>query len=225
MNMKDNLECLIFDVNETLLDMSPLKNSVNSSLGEDTAEVWFAQLLHYSLVESITNTYHDFSEIAKAVLEMNAQKANLNLTESELQEVLSPISKLNAYPDVINGLDKLRQAGYRMIAFSNGKPSVLKEQLKFSGLTTYFDQILSVDGVKRYKPHPDTYKYALKQTNAKAESSMMVAAHGWDIAGAQKAGLKSAFIERPGKFIFPLADKPTLQFDSITGLAQELVGN
>ena len=75
--MNRNIECIIFDVNETLLDLSPLKNSINSELGDGAAEVWFARLLHYSLVESITDTYHDFSEIAKAVLQMNAKKANL----------------------------------------------------------------------------------------------------------------------------------------------------
>ena len=118
---------------------------------------------------------------------------------------------------------ELKNAGFKMIAFSNGKPSVLKEQLKFAGLTTYFDQILSVDEVKKYKPHPETYKYALKQANSKAENSMMVAAHGWDIAGAQRAGLKTAFIKRPGKFIFPLAEKPTLSADSLLALAKELI--
>lgn len=223
--MIKNIECIIFDVNETLLDLSPLKNSINSALGKGAAEVWFSQLLHYSLVESITGTYHDFSEIALAVLKMNVQKADLDLSESDLQDILSPISKLKAYPDVEKGLDQLKKAGYRIIAFSNGKPSVLNEQLKFAGLTTCFDQILSVDEIKKYKPHPEAYKYALRKTNSKAESSMMVAAHGWDIAGAQRAGLKTAFIERPGKFIFPLAEKPTLETNSILELSKLLTGD
>ena len=220
--MKRNIDCIIFDVNETLLDLSPLKNSINSELGDGAAEVWFAQLLHYSLVESITDTYHDFSEIAEAVLQMNAKKADLDLTDSEVQEILSPISKLKAYPDVENGLNDLKEAGFKMIAFSNGKPSVLADQLNYAGLTAYFDQILSVEEVRKYKPHPDTYKYALKKSNSKAERSLMVAAHGWDIVGAQRAGLKTAFIKRPGKFIFPLGEKPTFEVNSILELSRKL---
>jgi len=220
--MKRNIECIIFDVNETLLDLSPLKNSINSELGEGAAEVWFAQLLHYSLVESITDTYHDFSEIAEAVLQMNAKKANLDLSDSQVHEILSPISRFKAYPDVENGLNDLKEAGFKMIAFSNGKPSILADQLNYAGLTAYFDQILSVEEVRKYKPHADTYKYALKQSNSKAERSLMVAAHGWDIVGAQRAGLKTAFIKRPGKFIFPLGEKPTFEVNSILELSRKL---
>ena len=221
--MKEKINTLIFDVNETLLDLEPLKKSINSALkDQNAAEVWFAQLLHYSLVESITNVYHDFSEIGAAVLKMNAQKHSLNLSDQEIKKILSPIKTLHPYPEVEFGLKQLRDSGYQMVAFSNGKPSVLKKQLEFSQLEQYFDHILSVEGVKKYKPHLDSYHYALKKVGASPENTMMVAAHGWDITGAARAGLQTAFIARKGKFAFPLAPEPSIITTNIKTLAAEL---
>ncbi len=223
MTMKENISTLIFDVNETLLDLQPLKDSINNSLQDlNAANVWFAQLLHYSLVESITGTYHDFSEIAAAVLKMNAQKHNLDFSQDEIKKILSPIQSLHPYPEVKDGLKQLKDSGYEMVAFSNGKPEVLKNQLEFSKLDHYFDHILSVEAVKKYKPHADTYRYAIKQAGGEIETSMMVAAHGWDVAGANRAGLQTAFIQREGKFIFPLAAEPDIIAADIKILALEL---
>jgi len=209
--MSNNLNTLVFDVNETLLDLEPLKSSINTALGdENAADLWFAQLLQYSLVETVTGSYHDFSQIAGVVLNMAAKKYHKEFSDKEIEKILDPIKKLEPYPDVEPGLMKLKNAGFQLIAFSNGKPSVLNEQLEFAGLTSYFDKILSVDAIKKYKPHPASYEYALKETSSKAEHTMMVAAHGWDIAGAIRAGLKTAFIERPGKTLYPLLEKPEI---------------
>lgn len=217
------IKTLIFDINETLLDLSPLKESINSALGEGAAEVWFAQLLHYSLVETSTGTYHDFSEIAAAIFRMNAQKKNLDFSDSEIEKILSPITRLTAYKDVQPGLEKLKNSGYQLIAFSNGKPSVLKEQLDYAGLTSFFHKILSVELVRKYKPHPETYQYVAKEVGVEINKAMMVAAHGWDVAGASRAGMQTAFIQRPGKYTFPLAPDPTLETLNIETLANELI--
>ncbi|GAA4311530.1 haloacid dehalogenase type II [Pontixanthobacter gangjinensis] len=221
--MRNRPETLIFDVNETLLDLEPIKKSINKALKDDgAAEIWFSQLLHYSLVESITGTYHDFSKIAAAVFRMNAEKRQIDFSEEEIREVLSPITRLPAYPDAEKGLSNLKNAGYHLVAFSNGKPSVLKEQLHFSGLEVFFDQVLSVEGAGKYKPHPEAYNYALKAARSKAAKAMMVAAHGWDIAGARRAGLQTAFIQRPGKQLFPLAEEPNIQASHIEDLAEKM---
>ena len=222
--MKNNITTLIFDVNETLLDLSPLKKSINTKLkNEQAADIWFAELLQYSLVESITGAYEDFSKIAAAVLKMNAKKYQIELTDDEVELTLEPITKLKAYEDVKAGLQKFKEAGLELIAFSNGKPSVLKEQLKYAEIDHYFDQILSVDSVQKYKPHPATYNFAVEKSSSEKENCMMVAAHGWDITGAMRAGLQTAFIEREGKFTYPLSPKPQISTDNILTLSQMIL--
>ena len=221
--MKEDIKTLIFDVNETLLDLAPLKKSINEALNDaQAAELWFAELLHYSLVESITETYHDFSEIAAAIFKMAALKHEKDFSDKEIKKILQPVNELNAYPDAEQGLKDLKDAGFQMIAFSNGKPAILKNQLKFSGLENYFDQVLSVEAAGKYKPHPASYGYALKSAGANASSSMMVAAHAWDVTGAKRAGLTTAFIQRTGKYLFPLAEKPDLICKNIQDLANKL---
>ncbi|MBT8318835.1 MAG: haloacid dehalogenase type II, partial [Gramella sp.] len=124
--MIQKISTLIFDVNETLLDLGPLKDSIDAALGNGAAEVWFAELLHYSLVESITGSYQDFSAIAAAVLKMNALKNKKDPSRERVSDILSPITRLQPYPDVKQGLRKLTNGGFKLVAFSNGKPSVLE---------------------------------------------------------------------------------------------------
>ncbi|TBW27106.1 haloacid dehalogenase type II [Gramella sp. KN1008] len=214
-------EVIFFDVNETLLDLSLLKKSINTALqNEYAADIWFAELLQYSLVETVKATYKDFSEIAAAVFKMNAKKYDLSFTESEIRKILSPVSALKPYEDVVPALRKLKSEGPKLVAFSNGKPKVLQDQLEFAEIDHFFARILSVEACKKYKPHPDAYKYALKELNCSASDAMMVAAHGWDIAGAQQAGMRTAFVKRPGKVPYPLASPPDLKLKKITGLAE-----
>lgn len=222
MSIKPKL--LIFDINETLLDMSPLKESINKSLKNEWAfEMWFPTLLQYSLVETITENYKNFSEIAAATLKMTAQKLGVQLTEEDIKFTLNPITKLTAYPEVFKALETLKENGFLLVALSNGKPDVLEEQLKYAKIYPYFDKVLSIEGVKNYKPHASTYHYAYSLMNVLPEDTMLIAAHGWDITGANRAGIQSAFISRPGKSIYPLGLEPEITGSSLLEITDLLV--
>ena len=221
--MKNEVKILIFDVNETLLNMEALKTSVNKALSHSYAfDCWFPKLLQYSLVESITGEYSDFSSIATAVLNMEAKSQGKDLNTGEIQQILSPVTSLEPYPDVVPGLQKLKEGGFKLVALSNGKPDILEKQLKFAKIDQLFDKILSIEGCKKYKPHPEAYHYAVEAAEGRAIESMMVAAHGWDITGANRAGLKTAFINRPGKQLFPLSENPNIDTNDIESLASIL---
>jgi len=214
---------LIFDVNETLLDLSPLKNAINKALENDMGfEVWFLQLLQYSLVETITGNYNDFSSIAAAIFKMTAKKFDKEFSDEHIREILSKITQLPPHVDVVHGLKDLKQQGFIMVALTNGKPSVAKEQLEFAGLTDFFDDILSVEVVKKYKPAAETYHFVTDKYKIESSLAMMVAAHGWDIAGAKKAGLSTAFVKRPGKSPYALAESPDLILNTISELSGKL---
>jgi len=120
------------------------------------------------------------------------------------------------------GLKDLKSSGCKLIAYSNGKPDVLQKQLKFAEIDHFFDHIVSVENVKKYKPHLDSYKYIVEASEVNKSDCMMVAAHGWEIAGAGRAGLQTAFGRMPRKFPFILAKDPYLMVDSIEQLAIEL---
>jgi 2-haloacid dehalogenase len=216
-------EIIIFDVNETLLNLFPLKEEINAALENEMGfEVWFPKLLHYSLVETTTGNYKNFTEIAAATFKMTAGKFDKSFTNSEIKNILSEITKLPPYPDVKPGLQQLKNSGYKLIAFSNGKPDVLKSQLEFAEIDSFFDGIHSVEEIEKYKPHPNSYQYILDKYETKAKNALMVAAHAWDILGAKRANLKTCFIERPGKSFYHLAKKPEITVSGIDEIAENL---
>jgi len=214
---------LIFDINETLLDLSSLKKGVNLALKNEMGfDLWFPKLLHYSVVESITDNYCNFSRIAAATFKMVAKKFEKELSDLEIKEILSIISFLPAYPDVKPGLEQLKNSGYKLIAYSNGKPDVLKAQLKYAQIDSFFDGIHSVEETGNYKPSPNSYRYILDIYKISPENALMVAAHSWDIMGAQRSGLQSCYVERPGKSFYELAEKPTYTIGKITELLRNI---
>jgi 2-haloacid dehalogenase len=224
MTLRKNKPVLVFDVNETLLDMTPLKKSVNALLdNEQGFRIWFGMLLHYSIVSNSIKEYHDFSTIAAATVAMTAKSMQKKVNEAEIKEALSTIKTLQAYPDVEKGLKLLKDHGFRLATLTNSPPNSLKQQLLNSSLTNYFEKTLSIDNLKKYKPEAETYLWAAKELGVKPQEIILIAAHGWDIAGASHAGLKTCFIEREGQSLYGLSQKPNFQAKDIFTMAEELV--
>lgn len=224
MNTKPSV--IIFDVNETLLDMSPLKKKINSLLNSPEGfRIWFGMLLQYSLVDNCTNNYHDFLAIADAALDMVAKALKVDIDDKEKKEALQTIKELSAYDDVPKGLKQLKESGFRLATLTNSPLATLTAQLQSAKLTEYFEATLSIDNIKKYKPALETYQWAAKQLSANASDVMLVAAHGWDIAGALQAGLQTAFIERKGQSLYPLAAKPDFTAKDLTELANSIISH
>ncbi len=216
---------IVFDVNETLLNMEPVKKAINQFFKSDSAfQIWFSTLLQYAMVESINpkEQYHDFGKIAKASLIMLSEKFEIHLKDAEANDLLSLVSKLPAHKEVKDALKALKEKGYKLVALTNGTSEVLKKQMSFAGLEQYFEALYSVQSVKSFKPQKITYDYVLKQQSVKAEEVIMVAAHSWDIHGANAAGLQTAFISRPGLMHYPLKKEPTLICKDLLVLANKI---
>ncbi len=224
MPMHSKPRLLIFDVNETLLDLKPMKVAINNALANELAfDNWFSTLLHYSLVESITGKYQDFGKVGAATLKMTAEKFDKQISESKIKDVLSLIKKLPPHPDVVQGLTILKNSGVKMVALTNGTMEVVKAQMAFAEIDHFFDELFSVENVKQYKPHPSTYTHVVKEMKASPIYTMLIAAHGWDIAGAHRAGLMTGFVSRPGKFPYPLAEEADITGSNILSIAKALV--
>lgn len=215
---------LFFDVNETLLDMQPVKTSIAEALGQrfELVPLWFSHLLHYSLVTTVSQQFHDFTSIGVATLQMVAQQNNIEMSEAKARVVLKPMLSLEPHADVVQGLEALRSAGYTMVALTNSAHTAMETQLRNAKIEAYFERSLSVEDIGIYKPHQRVYRWAAYQMDSQAEDCMMIAAHGWDVAGASYAGMRSAFITRPGQTRFPLASEPTFVVPDLNALAQIL---
>ncbi len=160
-------------------------------------------------VDTVTGNYHDFGSIASAMLDMAALMLETEIEEMDKKEILSTMKNLPPHDDVKEGLQQLKDAGFRLATLTNSAMPTLIAQLEYAGLSSYFEATTSsVDAVKRYKPAPETYQYAAQTLGIPANEALLVAAHGWDIAGALQSGLQTAFIERKGQSLYPLAAKP-----------------
>lgn len=216
---------IIFDVNETLLDLDTMRASIGEVLNgqEELTTLWFSTMLHHSLVTTVTGDYQDFGKIGVAALMMVAQNNNIPITEDQaITAIKTPLLTLPPHPDVKAGLIALKASGFQIVSLTNSSNKGVETQFNNAGLTPYFDTRLSIEDIGIYKPDLRTYRWALKQLNIEPEEALMVAAHGWDIAGAKAAGLQTAFIARPGKALYPLAAKPDYIVNNLIELGDQL---
>lgn len=215
-------ELIIFDINETLLDLTLINDQINQKLGSEyAATLWFKTLLHYSLVETVTQNYLDFGAIGNATLKMTAAHFNKELSDTSINDILSKIKELPPHLDVIEALTLLKNKNYKLAALTNGGVTTLKHQLNYAQLTHFFENIYSVEEVKKFKPHPLTYHFVADAVKIPIKNCLMVAAHSWDILGAQRSKLQTAFIKRDKKELYPLL-KPDYIFNDLLELAQQL---
>lgn len=216
---------LIFDVNETLLDLEDMRTSVGGALGgrADLLPLWFSTMLHYSLVDTVTGDYHDFGQIGTAALLMVAEKEGIALEPAAAKAAITgSITKLPPHPDVKAGLTKLAADGYRIASLTNSSNAGVAAQFAHAGLTEFFEKRLSIEDIRLFKPDLRTYAWALKQLGVQPHEAMMVAAHAWDLAGAKAAGLQTAFIQRPGATLYPNVAIPDLIVTDLDDLARQL---
>ncbi|MEX2130769.1 MAG: haloacid dehalogenase type II [Pseudohongiellaceae bacterium] len=183
---------IVFDVNETLLELRSLRTSVGRALNgrDELFSLWFAMVLHYSLVDTLTNDYHDFGQIGTAILSMVAEARGIESNSDEASRcIIDTIARLPAHADVIPGLRALAASGYRIVSLTYSSNKRVTAQLEFAGLTSLFERRFSVEDVRAFKPDPRTYRWVLNEIGIQPEEAMMVAAHARDLAGARDQDL------------------------------------
>jgi 2-haloacid dehalogenase len=215
---------LVLDVNQTLLDLNALRPQFERAFGDGRVlDEWFALLLQYSLVVTVTESYSDFGSVARAVLQMLAKTKGVQLSTEVESRILQGLLSLPPHPEVPASLKRLRAAGYRMVTLTNSSPAAVKSQLQNSGLAQYFEESISVETVHRFKPDLQVYRSAAAHLGESAANLLLIAAHAWDVYGAMKAGWQAAFIARGGITPFPLGPTPGISGADLTAVADALL--
>ncbi|MGH2603495.1 MAG: haloacid dehalogenase type II, partial [Dehalococcoidia bacterium] len=152
---------IVFDVNETLLDLRSLDPIFATAFGDAAARRdWFGQVLQSAMTVTLTGRYADFSEVGAAALAMVAARRQVELTETMRAAVRDGMRQLPPHPEVPAALDRLRGAGFRLATLTNNPAPVVEAQLTNAGLRDFFEQVHSVDAVRRFKPAPEPYRMA-----------------------------------------------------------------
>ncbi len=215
---------IVFDVNETLLDLTALDPPFERAFGRaGVRREWFAQLLQSAFVSIITDSYVDFGTIGRAALEIVARRNGIELAVEDRDAILGTMRQLPPHPEVPTALERLRAAGLRMAALTNSTEAVATAQLTNAGLAPLFERILSADAGRRLKPAREAYETAAAELGVGVGGMRLVAAHAWDVAGALRAGAAAAFVARPGMVLDPLTPAPDIAGSDLADVATRIL--
>ena len=188
---------ILFDVNETLLDLEPVRRYFGDDHGDaELASAWFRELLRLSFVHAAIDEYVPFTDLAGSALRSCAGRS---VSESDLAAMAMTLRSLSPHADVVPSLERLLEAGHRLAAVTNSPQDAAEAQLANAGVSGFFDVVMSVEAVGRFKPHASVYHEAARRMGVETSDCTMVAAHDWDIAGAMACGCTGVFLSRPGQ--------------------------
>lgn len=216
-------DVVFFDVNETLLDLSPLEPRFAEVFGDESViGEWFVRMLHGSLVANHVNNHRPLGLIGAEALMVLAQRRGVPVEPATAAEIVESMRSLPAHPDVAGGLDALVTAGFRLVALTNSSSDAVEVQLTNAGIADRFERAISVDSIGRFKPSPDVYLHAAMQVGVDIDGAMLVAAHDWDIVGARSVGMPGAFVARPS-VVWGMPDSPpAIVAADLAGVAQAI---
>ena len=211
---------IVFDVNETLLDLRVLDPHFEEVFGSGALRTqWFALVLHVSFAGALTGVYVDFTSAQRAALQMLAERENVSISEAEADRIVGGMRELPPHPEVPAALQRLRSAGLPLVALTNSIAEVAEAQLTHAGLRELFDHVISADSVAHLKPAPEPYREVADVTAVALADLRLVAAHHWDVTGALRAGCAAAFVARPGAVLNPLGPQPDIIAPDLDGVA------
>lgn len=217
-------DTILFDINETVLDLTPLRPKFERALGDATAtSTWFAMLLHASTVCALTGVKTGFAELAGLTLDRLASLHGRTLLSEYRSEILGSFASLAPHDDVRPALEGLRDHGYRTVAFSNSSLDLVTKQIANSGLGGNFDLVLSVEETGSFKPDAKVYEFAAARLDRPIGDLRLVAAHDWDTHGALSAGMQAAYLDRTGAPYNPLYRRPEISAATMVNLADQII--
>ena len=156
--------CLVFDVNETLLDLTYLEPTFERVFGDRGAmRLWFANLILYSAALTLTERYVPFTDIGSAVLGMLARTRGKEISDADRKELVDRFSTMPPHPEVPAALQKLRPAGFRLFTLTDNLLDVQTRQLENAGVVHLFERRFSADQVKQHKPSRLAYGHVEDQ--------------------------------------------------------------
>jgi 2-haloacid dehalogenase len=192
---------VLFDVNETLSDMEPLRaRFVEVGAPQHLMETWFASTLRDGFALTAADAYGEFSDVAASTLSlMFTGIGGLNRdVDDAVEYVLSGFPELDVHPDVPDGVRKLHEAGIRLATLTNGSVQISESMLRRGGVLDFLERRMSVSEAGAWKPAAVPYRYAAEQCGVGLEQTALIAVHPWDTDGAQRAGLTSGWLNRKG---------------------------
>jgi 2-haloacid dehalogenase len=219
-----SLPVLVFDVNETLLDLETIEPTFERIFGDKSAmRLWFANLILYSTALTVAGCYVPFTDIGAAVMKMLADTHGITILDEDKMELRDKFSTMPPHSDVRVALSKLHAAGFRLFTLTNNIIEVQTRQMEHAGIAYFFERLFSVDLVRRHKPAPETYAQIERELGVKPSQLCMIACHTWDTLGAVAAGWEAALVKRSGNDVLGVGPQPHIVGNDLNDVAEQLI--
>jgi 2-haloacid dehalogenase len=218
------LPLVVFDVNETLLDLQTMAPTFERIFGDRSAmRLWFDDLILYSAALTVAGCYVPFTDIGSAVMKMLADTRGIRIGDADRKELTEKFSTMPPYQEVPGALRKLRDAGFRLFTLTDNLLEVQTRQLEHGGIVDLFERRFSADGVRHHKPSREAYGHVEKELGVRPSQLCLIACHTWDTLGAVAAGWQAALIRRVGNDVLGVGPQSQIVGDDLNDVADQLI--
>jgi len=198
----DHPGAVLFDAYGTLFDVYSVAETAErlfAGQGQALAAGWRDKQIEYTRLVTTSDDgahYQPFGELTRAALRYTCKRLGLGLTEAAEQQLMGQYRTLTAFPECREVLQALKRRGVVTGILSNGDPGMLDAAVQSAGLEGLLDHVLSVDGIRKYKTHPEAYRLGLTATGLAPAQIAFVSCNGWDALGATWYGFRTLWVNR-----------------------------
>ena len=216
---------IVFDVNETLLDLDTIQPVFDRIFGDPAAmRLWFADLITYSEALTLAGVYVPFTDIGAAVLKMLAATRGRTISAADAAELTDRFATMPPHPEVPAALRRLREHGFRLFTLTDNTLAISGRQVEHGGIIDLFERRFSVDEtVRRHKPAPEAYHSVATALDLDPAGICLIASHVWDTIGAGAAGWQTALILREGNAPLDVGPQPDYIGKDLDAIADQLI--
>ena len=218
------VDAVVFDAYGTLFDVNSAAARCREALGPQAdafSATWRRKQLEYSWLRSLMGTHADFWQLTAEALDYACERHAI--ADAPLrQRLLETYRELSAYPEVPAMLRAIRGSGFKTAILSNGAPAMLQAAVAAADLAAQFDQVLSVEAVGIFKPHPSVYQLAVDRLGVAAARICFVSSNGWDVAGAAHFGFCAVWVNRGREPRERLPAGPEIELGDLAELPQRV---
>jgi 2-haloacid dehalogenase len=210
----------VFDAYGTLFDYASAAAGCRDVLGDKfgaLAALWRDKQLQYTWLRSLQGRHADFWQVTGEALDFSLE--TLGLGDPSLRRRLMELYlRLDAFPEVPAVLERLKKAGFKTAILSNGSPQMLAAAVEGAGIGGYLDEVLSVESVGVFKPHPKVYQLAVDRLGVAATAISFQSSNSWDAYSASAFGMRVVWCNRYGARKERLPGSPDREIRSLAEL-------
>lgn len=164
--------------------------------GAELGTAWRTRQFEYQWLRALGGQYADFWQATEDALVFAATSLQLDLGADKRAQLMQAYLRLEAWPDALPALRALKASGLRLAFLSNMTRAMLETNIRHAGLDGLFEQAISTDTIRSYKPDPNAYELGVKSLGLKRERILFVPFAGWDAAGAKWYGYPTFWVNR-----------------------------